>query len=364
MSLEKEYMQVNTSFHPSTKQAKQYIHDVETSANGKGRRTGHKNSTMSSSQVPTPFHSFTNQVNKCTKEVETIKDCHQSIKIPWSLRKRTHKPNTLVLLIKLCNIPKQLKKGEKDGNPPNLATTFFETCKEDNTLVELEAIEKHVCLAQIDEILKVEPTLPSIEIVEKCCGPQTRSHVFCFGGGVKAKDMKGGTSSRTELLSQLRSTQEENKSLNEKNKSLNDRLSTLKDEMKEKIKMQEFFASQQSHNLHMTSPSPSALGEPFHWNKGKAKDALGKSPSALGEPKCPKEELGRARVEEEEEEVKASVWLFQGGSSSNFLENLIKGLEMFSSDHRIERCDVVKSGRSLPLCGDIMFLDGKVVECP
>jgi len=31
MSLEKEYMQVNTSFHPSTKQAKQYIHDVETS---------------------------------------------------------------------------------------------------------------------------------------------------------------------------------------------------------------------------------------------------------------------------------------------------------------------------------------------
>ncbi|KAK6786305.1 hypothetical protein RDI58_014830 [Solanum bulbocastanum] len=31
ISLEKEYMQVNTSFHPSTKQAKQYIHDVERS---------------------------------------------------------------------------------------------------------------------------------------------------------------------------------------------------------------------------------------------------------------------------------------------------------------------------------------------
>ncbi|KAH0734938.1 hypothetical protein KY285_010645 [Solanum tuberosum] len=109
-------------------------------------------------------------------------------------------------------------------------------------------------LAQIEEILKVEPSLPSIEIVEKCCGPQTRSHVFGFGGGVKAKDMRGGTSSKTELLSQLRSTQEENISLNEKNKSLNDRLSTLEDEMKEIRKMQEFFATQQSHNPHMTSP--------------------------------------------------------------------------------------------------------------
>ncbi|KAG5619810.1 hypothetical protein H5410_005028 [Solanum commersonii] len=138
------------------------------------------------------------------------------------------------------------QQGGKDGNPPNLATIFFETCKEDNMLVELEA--------QIEEILKVEPSLPSIEIVEKCCGPQTRSHVFGFGGGVKVKDMKGGTFSKTELLSQLHSTQEENKSLNEKNKSLNDRLSTLEDEMKEKIKMQEFFAAQQSHNLHMTSP--------------------------------------------------------------------------------------------------------------
>uniref|UniRef100_M1E037 Transposon protein, CACTA, En/Spm sub-class n=1 Tax=Solanum tuberosum TaxID=4113 RepID=M1E037_SOLTU len=119
-------------------------------------------------------------------------------------------------------------------------------------------VKEHFCSesfqAQIEEILKVEPSLPSIEIVEKCCEPQTRSHVFGFGGGVKAKDMRGGTSLKTELLSQLCSTQEENKSLNEKNKSLNDRLSTLEDEMKEIRKMQEFFAAQQLHNLHMTSP--------------------------------------------------------------------------------------------------------------
>jgi len=37
-------------------------------------------------------------------------------------------------------------KGGKDGNPPDLATIFFETRKKDNKLVEPEAIEKHVCL--------------------------------------------------------------------------------------------------------------------------------------------------------------------------------------------------------------------------
>ncbi|OIT39957.1 hypothetical protein A4A49_55902 [Nicotiana attenuata] len=141
-------------------------------------------------------------------------------------------------------------KGGKDGNPPDLATIFFETHKKDNKLVEPEAIGKH---AQIEEIVQSDPSLPTIEIVEKCCGPQTRSHVFGFGGGVKAKDLKGGTSSKAELLSALRSTREENKSLNEENKSLHDRLSTLEDDMKEMRKIKEYFAAKQSH----VSPSTS-----------------------------------------------------------------------------------------------------------
>ncbi|KAH0650207.1 hypothetical protein KY284_030119 [Solanum tuberosum] len=86
-------------------------------------------------------------------------------------------------------------------------------------------------------MVQVDPSIPSIEIVEKCCGPQNRSHVFGFGGGVKAKDLKGGTFSKAELLSALRSTQEDNKYLNEENKSLNNRLSILEDEMKEIRKM-------------------------------------------------------------------------------------------------------------------------------
>ncbi|KAH0657056.1 hypothetical protein KY285_031938 [Solanum tuberosum] len=99
------------------------------------------------------------------------------------------------------------QKGGKDGNPPDLATIFFET-----------------------------------------------------RGGVKAKDLKGGTSSKAELLSALRSTREdikslneENKSLNEENKSLKDRLSTIEDKMKEIMNMKEFFISQQSHVPPTTS---------------------------------------------------------------------------------------------------------------
>uniref|UniRef100_A0A3Q7GGI9 Uncharacterized protein n=1 Tax=Solanum lycopersicum TaxID=4081 RepID=A0A3Q7GGI9_SOLLC len=64
--------------------------------------------------------------------------------------------------------------------------------------------------------------------------------------------MRVDTSSKVELLSELRSTQEKNK-LNDENKSLDDRLFTLEDGMKEIINMKEFFAAQQSHNLHMTS---------------------------------------------------------------------------------------------------------------
>ncbi|KAH0709491.1 hypothetical protein KY284_010918 [Solanum tuberosum] len=112
--------------------------------------------------------------------------------------------------------------GGKDGNPPNLASIFFETRKKYNMLVKPEAIEKHPCI--------------------------------WLWGGVKAKDMRDGTSSKAELLSELRSIQEKYKSLNEETKSLHDRLSTLEDAMEEIRNMKEFIAAQQSYNLHMTSP--------------------------------------------------------------------------------------------------------------
>ncbi|KAG5630053.1 hypothetical protein H5410_001770 [Solanum commersonii] len=129
-----------------------------------------------------------------------------------------------------------LSKGRERWQSTRLATIFFETS------------------LNFEEMVQADPSLPIIEIVEKCCGPQTRSHVFGLGGGVKAKDLKGGTYSKAKLLSALRSTREdikflneENKSLNEENKSLNDRLSTIEDKMKEIMKMKELFVAQQSH---------------------------------------------------------------------------------------------------------------------
>ncbi|XP_049399708.1 receptor-like protein kinase 7 [Solanum stenotomum] len=69
--------------------------------------------------------------------------------------------------------------GGIDGHPPDLATIFFKIHKKDNKLVEPEAIEKH---AQLEEIVQEDPSLSRIEIVEKCCGPLTRSHAFGYGG--------------------------------------------------------------------------------------------------------------------------------------------------------------------------------------
>uniref|UniRef100_K4D0Y1 Uncharacterized protein n=1 Tax=Solanum lycopersicum TaxID=4081 RepID=K4D0Y1_SOLLC len=76
----------------------------------------------------------------------------------------------------------------------DFTTIFFETRKKDNELVEPKAIEKQ---AQLEEMVHEDPSLTTEELVENFCGPQTRSHVFGFGGGVKAEDLKGGTSSES-----------------------------------------------------------------------------------------------------------------------------------------------------------------------
>lgn len=123
--------------------------------------------------------------------------------------------------------------------------------------------------------MQSEPSLPSIEIVEQCFGPQTRSHVFGFGGGVKAKDLKGRLHSKTELLSELRSMREENQSLKsgtsskvellselhstqEENRSLMDRLSAVENEVKELKKLKELFFAQ---NPHIQPPTLSTSGK-------------------------------------------------------------------------------------------------------
>ncbi|KAH0693425.1 hypothetical protein KY285_020522 [Solanum tuberosum] len=101
-------------------------------------------------------------------------------------------------------------KGGKDGNPPNMTTIFFETRKKGNELVEPETVEKY---AEIHELVQSKPSLTNIEVVERCFGPQCKSHVVGFGGGITTKELKGGTTSKAALWEELKTTQKEKESL-------------------------------------------------------------------------------------------------------------------------------------------------------
>ncbi|XP_019235469.1 PREDICTED: uncharacterized protein LOC109215811 [Nicotiana attenuata] len=93
--------------------------------------------------------------------------------------------------------------GGKDGNPPDVATIFFETRKKNNKLVEPENNEKY---DKIKELVQSESSLTNIEVVERCFGPQRKSHIVGFGGGITAKELKGGNSSKAVLLEKLNAT--------------------------------------------------------------------------------------------------------------------------------------------------------------
>ncbi|KAH0661688.1 hypothetical protein KY284_026619 [Solanum tuberosum] len=81
--------------------------------------------------------------------------------------------------------------GCKDGNPPNMATIFFETRKKGNEL-------KFTSLYNLNHLLL------NIEVVERCFGPQCKSHVVGFGGGITTKELKGGTTSKDALWEELK----------------------------------------------------------------------------------------------------------------------------------------------------------------
>ncbi|OIS98924.1 hypothetical protein A4A49_01612 [Nicotiana attenuata] len=100
--------------------------------------------------------------------------------------------------------------GGKDGNPPNMATIFFETHKKNDTLVEPEASKKY---DEIQELVQSEPSLTNIEVVERCFGPQNKSHVVGLGGGITTKELKGGSSSKAAILAELNATRKEKESL-------------------------------------------------------------------------------------------------------------------------------------------------------
>ncbi|KAH0775366.1 hypothetical protein KY290_012503 [Solanum tuberosum] len=96
--------------------------------------------------------------------------------------------------------------GGKHGNPPDMATLFFEICKKDNNLLEPETNQQY-------ELLQFEPSLTNIDVVERCFGPQRKSHVVGFGSGITSKDLKGGSSAKNALLEQLNVSRKEKAAL-------------------------------------------------------------------------------------------------------------------------------------------------------
>ena len=75
--------------------------------------------------------------------------------------------------------------------------------------------------------MQSESSLTNIEVVERCFGPQRKSHVVGFGGGITAKELKGGNSSKAALLEKLNATEKENKSLKGRPKRLESKYDEL-----------------------------------------------------------------------------------------------------------------------------------------
>ena len=74
---------------------------------------------------------------------------------------------------------------------------------------------KHSCIlqAEIQELVQSEPSLTNIEVVERCFGPQCKSHAVGFGGGITTKELKGGSTSKAVLLEELKTTRKEKESV-------------------------------------------------------------------------------------------------------------------------------------------------------
>ncbi|XP_065871762.1 uncharacterized protein [Euphorbia lathyris] len=87
--------------------------------------------------------------------------------------------------------------GGKDGNPPDFLSLFFETRQKDGKLQDEEATKKY---DEIVETIQSKPSLSTIEVIDKCFGPQTHSHVFGYGGGIKRKDILGSKSTKEKEL--------------------------------------------------------------------------------------------------------------------------------------------------------------------
>ncbi|KAH0723840.1 hypothetical protein KY290_005132 [Solanum tuberosum] len=127
--------------------------------------------------------------------------------------------------------------GGKHGNPPTWRLSSLR-------------------LEENQELLQVEPSLTNIEVVERCFGPQSKSHVVGFGGGITSKDLKGGSSTKVALLEQLNVSRKEKDALLEEVNASRKENESMKRRMDNIEKRCEIFESAIFRDL--SSPPPSS----------------------------------------------------------------------------------------------------------
>jgi hypothetical protein len=88
--------------------------------------------------------------------------------------------------------------------------------------------------AELVDVVSSDPNLSNVEVMDKCYnGNKRRDHLIGFGGGVKARDVRGPALSKVELHARFRATERENKMLREENSQVVESVNQMQNEWAE-----------------------------------------------------------------------------------------------------------------------------------
>ncbi|XP_044501877.1 uncharacterized protein LOC123222915 [Mangifera indica] len=107
-------------------------------------------------------------------------------------------------------------------------------------------------MLQIVKTIQAEPTLSTIEVIEKCFGAQHHSNVFGYGGGIKRKNFKDPRQKKMdELQAKLLNKDEENRILKRHITKIEERLLRIEHFMQQNPNVStEFPLSELDQELH------------------------------------------------------------------------------------------------------------------
>ncbi|WVZ75780.1 hypothetical protein U9M48_023812 [Paspalum notatum var. saurae] len=131
--------------------------------------------------------------------------------------------------------------GGKDNNPPTLDKIFSITHTKGGGFVESESFTKQ---AEIELERMLNPSLSNVQLMDKCFPSNRWDHVVGYGGGIKAKDIRTPSLSKSELIEKLtmseaekrellqhnRDLREDNEGLHEENRVINNCVSRMEEE--------------------------------------------------------------------------------------------------------------------------------------